>query len=229
MKSLKYLKPIVVLLSGVAVIGAMVGGVSAWDREGDDEKSKIEIGFEIAPVPLNLEHKSHDLVGLGSYIVNAQAGCNDCHSPVGAMGPEEYVPGYNPYYGQSPKKLNAAVYLSGGNDFGPVGPGSPDIISRNLTPDKTGMPEGGRSRSQFFQIMRHGTDLDHLHPPCTGAPDGKCLPAMDGDGNLLQIMPWPIYQSMTHHEIDAVYEYLSAIPCVEGPADPNNPLHNDCH
>jgi hypothetical protein len=72
--------------SGILLVGAMVGHVSAWDNDGDQEKKRIEHGFDIAPVPLNLEHKDHNLVGLGSYIVNAQASCNDCHSPVGAMG-----------------------------------------------------------------------------------------------------------------------------------------------
>jgi hypothetical protein len=42
----------------------------------NDDESKIKRGFEIAPVPLNLEGKNRALVGLGSYIVNAQAGCN---------------------------------------------------------------------------------------------------------------------------------------------------------
>ena len=47
---------------------------------GDDQESRIERGFDIAPVPLNLEGKNRPLVGLGSYLVNAIAGCNDCHS-----------------------------------------------------------------------------------------------------------------------------------------------------
>jgi hypothetical protein len=41
---------------------------------------RIERGFDIAAVPLNLEGKNRRLVGLGSYIVNAQADCNGCHS-----------------------------------------------------------------------------------------------------------------------------------------------------
>jgi len=41
-------------------------------------------GFEIAPVPLDLIDKNPLLVGLGSYIVNAQGACNDCHTaPLG--------------------------------------------------------------------------------------------------------------------------------------------------
>ena len=41
----------------------------------------------------------------------------------------------------------------------------------NLTPDKSGLPEGGHTFEQFRQIMRHGTDFDHLHPSCTSGPD----------------------------------------------------------
>ena len=42
--------------------------------------ARIARGFEIAPVPLNLNGLDRQLVGLGSYIVNGQGGCNDCHT-----------------------------------------------------------------------------------------------------------------------------------------------------
>jgi hypothetical protein len=29
-------------------------------------------------------------------------------------------------------------------------------------------------------------------------------------------MPWPNYQELTNHDIRAVYEYLRAIPCIQG-------------
>ena len=227
MKLLKRFNPIIAFFGGLVLIGAMVSGVSAWDRVGDEERERIAIGFEIAPVPLNLENKSHDLVGLGSYIVNAQAACNDCHSSVTSTGPTDYVFGGNPYFGQRPTKVNPATYMGGGDDFGPLIPGTPHIISRNLTPDKTGLPEGGHTFSEFLQIMRTGKDFDHLHPSCSPTVTANCLPA-PFDGEVLQIMPWPVFQNMTDHELRALYEYLSAIPCVEGPTDPTNPLHNDC-
>lgn len=54
-------------------------------------------GFEIAPVELNLKGKNRALVGLGSYIVNAQGECDGCHS----AGPQtQFLPGHNPYLGQ---------------------------------------------------------------------------------------------------------------------------------
>jgi hypothetical protein len=47
------------------------------------------------------------------------------------------------------------------------------------------------------------------------------------NGDLLQVMPWPNYKSLTDYELRAIYEYLSAIPCIAGPA--TGVLHNDCN
>jgi hypothetical protein len=201
--------------------------VKATDDDDEDRnESKIQRGFEIAPVPLNLEGKNRALVGLGSYIVNGQGDCNGCHS----AGPQtEFVPGSNPYLlKQTDEKINPATYLGGGRDFGGFpAPNSPlHIISRNLTPDKTGRPEGGHTFVEFVEIIRTGKDFDHLHPACSGTPDSGCMP-FPFNGDVLQIMPWPIYKNMTDHDLRAIYEYLSAIPCIAGPPAPS-PLHNDC-
>ena len=53
--------------------------VKANDENSGDE-ARIREGFAIAPVPLNLEGKDVKAVGLGSYLVNAAMGCNECHS-----------------------------------------------------------------------------------------------------------------------------------------------------
>ena len=105
MNKARTIKTIFWFFSGILLVGAMVGGVSAWDRDGDDERVKIERGFQIAPVHLNLENKNRDLVGLGSYIVNAQAACNDCHSPTGSDGSGRRctVPGTIPTFARSQK------------------------------------------------------------------------------------------------------------------------------
>jgi hypothetical protein len=148
----------------VVLVGILITsrhGQASGQNAGNDEASKIQQGFAIAPVPLNLRGKNRALVGLGSYIVNAQGDCDGCHS----AGPDtEFAPGGNPYFGQ-PTKVNPETYLGGGRDFGPFpGPGPfPHIISRNLTPDKTGRPEGGNTFEQFVQIIRTGVDMDHLH------------------------------------------------------------------
>jgi len=164
------------------------------------------------------------LVGLGSYIVNGQGDCNGCHN----AGPAtEFLPGGNPFFGQ-PEKINPATDLDGGRDFGSfAAPNSPlHIISRNLTPDRIGLPEGGNTFAEFVQIIRTGKDFDHLHPTCTGTPNSGCVP-FPFNGDLLQIMPWPVYKNMTDHDLRAIYEYLSAIPCITGPPAPSS-LHNDC-
>jgi len=207
----------VLVLAGVLISFPRVRGHA--DNADNDRDPRIERGFAIAPVPLNLEGKDRNLVGLGSYLVNAVAACDDCHSV------SEYAQGGVPYFGQ-PKKIDPTDYLGGGVDFGPLVPGSPDIISRNLTPDKTGRPEGGHTFAEFRRLIRTGVDLDHLHPTCSATVTTNCLPP-PFDGELLQIMPWPIYQSWTDHDLRAVYEYLRAIPCFAGPPAPS-PLHNDC-
>ena len=74
----------------------------ADDRE-EEKDSRIEQGFDIAPVHLNMEGLNPALVGLGSYIVNTE-GCNDCHS----AGPAtQYAKGGNPFFGQ-PKKVKCS-------------------------------------------------------------------------------------------------------------------------
>jgi hypothetical protein len=214
---------LVVALAVVVLAGILIRSPRVY-ADDDNNESKIQVGFKIAPVPLSLDGKNRALVGLGSYIVNAQGDCNGCHS----AGPAtEFAPGGNPYFGQ-PTVINQATYLDGGRDFGGYpAPTSPlHIISRNLTPDKTGLPEGGHTFEEFVEIIRTGVDMDHLHPTCTGAPNANCVP-FPFDGSRLQIMPWPIYHNMTNHDLRAIYEYLSAIPCVAGEPAPS-PRHNDC-
>jgi hypothetical protein len=203
---------------------------SVQGSEQDQNESKIQIGLDIAPVPLHFEGRNRRLVGLGSYIVNAQADCNGCHS----RGPQtEYLPQGNPYLLQPPNgpymgtvQVNTATYLGGGRDFGPIA-GLTHLYSRNLTPDKTGMAAGGHTYQEFLNILRTGTDYDHVHPNCTGAPDGTCIVA-PFNGDLLQVMPWPVHQNMTDHDIRAIYEYLSAIPCIDTQIAGAPYLQNEC-
>jgi hypothetical protein len=96
----------------------------------------VRRGLEIASVPLDLEGKNVRLVGLGSYLENAVAGCNDCHS----AGPSvEYAPGGNPYFkGNSPKVINQSVYLGGRRNLGSLVPSQGIRIGGNNLADVCG-------------------------------------------------------------------------------------------
>ena len=249
-------------LTLVAIVLATMSIKSPRVRANDDDDdSRIQIGFKIAPVPLNLQGRDAAKVGLGSYLVNAVGDCNGCHTSGSApLGLYPYVTGQNPYFKQ-PEKIDPTVYLAGGTPFGtvgtPTGPNGysgPVIITRNLTPDKNGWPEGGHTLEEFKQILRNGTDFDHIHPTCTAdqitdinnggtpacIPTGPIVYDASGDsynnipdGDLLQIMPWPTFSNMSDRDIEAIYEYLSAIPCIDNsfstpPAGAPNELRNDC-
>ena len=112
----------------------------------NSEASRIARGYQISPVRLSLRVRNRDLVGLGSYIVNAQAGCNDCHTE------PPFAAGGDPYEGQ-PIRINTARYLAGGRQFGP------GVVSANITPDETGLP-AGLTFAEFKQLIRTGHDPD---------------------------------------------------------------------
>jgi hypothetical protein len=139
------------------------------------EKNPGRQGFEIAPVHLNREGQTHALVGLGSYVVNASATATAATPQ--ARRPNLLSP---PFSGTV--RISTAAYLGGGRDFGPVG-SVPHLYSRNSTPDRTGLPEGGRTYEESVEIMRHGTDFDHVHPNCTapGTPANCFMPPFNGD------------------------------------------------
>jgi len=35
------------------------------------------------------------------------------------------------------------------------------------------------------------------------------------DGEILQVMPWPVFRNMSDHDLRAIYEFLHAIPHAE--------------
>ena len=143
------------------------------------------IGLRLSPVPLNIGNRDRLLVGLGSYLVNQTAGCNDCHTN------PSYAPGHDPYLGQ-PKQVNTEGYLAGGHSF--PGDNGETVTPPDITPDASGNP-AGLSYQQFILAMRYGQD-----------------PA--NPNRLLQVMPWPTFQNLTHRDLRAIYEYLSSIPSV---------------
>jgi len=185
MRTLRTVVPFLVV-SLMFVLSVVVSTQGNKGGNGDDG-SKIQIGYEIAPVPLDMKGKNPALVGLGSYIVNAQAGCNDCHTN------PPYAPGGNPFLGE-PKQINVDGYLAGGTVF-PTGHGG-TVTSANITPDDEGLP-AGLTFQEYRELIRTGHDPDD--------PD-----------EILQVMPWPVFQDMNDRDIRAIYEYLRSIPHIEG-------------
>lgn len=179
-------------------LGLVILRVSPMPAQSSNSDSEIQRGLNVSPVPVSLQGANRSLVALGSYIVNAQASCTDCHTC------PTYTPGQNPYMTgmtgplsdiNRPGPVNASAFLAGGVPFGP-------FTSRNLTPDATGKP-AGLTLEQFMQVIRTGVDLDHQHPMF---------------GPVLQVMPWPVLRHMTDRDLAAIYAYLSAIPHAETPA-----------
>jgi len=181
------------LLAGL-VLPMVLGYARTSDAQASTEQSQIQIGMSIAPVPLDLTGKNRSLVGLGSYIVNAQGGCNDCHTwrptDIPPNFGSNYEAGGDPFLGQT-ERIYAAGYLAGGRPFGP-------FTSRNLTPDGAGNP-ARLTLDGFIDTMRTGVDSKNRHPAISP---------------LLQVMPWPVYSHMTDRDLKAVYEFLRSIPCV---------------
>jgi len=181
---------VLIVALGCAFLGVAVRGDD--DSRRDHEDSRIARGFEISPVPLHLTKRNRELVGIGSYIVNAQGACNDCHT-CASFSVDPYTKGARK------GTVNATNFLAGGVAF-PTPAGT--FVSPNLTPDpaNNNLPDGGHTLEQFKRMMRTGRDADPPH-------------------DLLQVMPWPIYGNMTDDDLNAVYEYLKAIPHAEPGTD----------
>jgi hypothetical protein len=132
------------LVGAVALTASFSLSSSIPAQQPNESDSRIQQGFAVAPVSLDLKGKNPALVGLGSYIVNAQGGCNDCHTC------PSYAPGHNPFEGGD-GQINSINYLAGGAPFGP------GLISANLTPDSNGRP-AGLTFEQFLTLLRSGRD-----------------------------------------------------------------------
>src|SRR5262245_56946030 len=98
-----------------------------------------------------------------------------------------YAAGGNPFLGQ-PEQINTECYLAGGAAFG-------RFISRNLT-----RVPAIRTLEQFKDLMHNGTDYR--------------VPDSPPNTPILQVMPWPVYGKLTDRELEAIYEFLRAIPVI---------------
>jgi hypothetical protein len=165
------------------VIALLVGAAVTWTMVAIRAQgvSTIQRGEAVAPVPLDMTGLNPALVREGSFIVNAQGGCNDCHTV------PSYAVGGDPFAGE-PEQINTDCYLAGGASFGP-------FVSRNITPRENGRP-ANRTLEEFKQLMHDGTDF------------------RDDGSPILQVMPWPVYGKMSDRQLEAIYEYLRAIPTI---------------
>jgi cytochrome c553 len=136
----------------------------------------------LAIAPVPLNLEGKSKKTVGEGSYIVNTSCIDCHTS------PVYAEGGDPFRGQ-PEKINAAAYLAGGAHFGP-------FTSANLTPDEKGLP-AGLTLDQFVQVMRTGKDFKNRHPQF---------------GPVLQVMPWPVLGKLTDDDLEAIYEYLRAIP-----------------
>ncbi|HVA80867.1 MAG TPA: hypothetical protein VNF29_08070 [Candidatus Binataceae bacterium] len=184
--------------------------------------STVKEGFLISPIPmseLNLKGKNHDLVGLGSYLVNGVADCSGCHSfpeflPDSSLpdngDPFTGTPADQSISGPLSAHYNAAHYLAGGQCFGP-------FMARDITPDASGLP-AGLTLADFITVMRTGADVECKNDPS----DPIC--AVEPPTPVLQVMPWATFHNMTDRDLSAIYTYLTAIPS----PDPCNTPADGC-
>src|SRR5262245_14299055 len=83
------LASVFVVSVGMAIVAAdhdddRPGQISRrFDFGRDDDDQRVAVGFKYAReqgITLDFRRKDKELVGLGSYLVNAVGGCNDCHT-----------------------------------------------------------------------------------------------------------------------------------------------------
>jgi hypothetical protein len=213
----------VALALSIVVMASGIPGASARDGDGnlgvEDSipNSIIQEGFAISPIPkkqLDFPAKNTAMVAWGSYLVNGTSDCSGCHSlpkflPVG--GPGSNPAAGDPYQGTTTTQsvsgrlvanFNTQHFLAGGRCFGS---GTHAFMARNLTPDANGQPQG-LTLTEFIKVIRTGEDIhcekDPSDPICSIGPDTA----------VLQVMPWPSYHNLTDFDIEAIYDYLSAVP-----------------
>jgi hypothetical protein len=131
---------------GIAALSADQRG-----RDDDDVKdARARIGLRFAReqnIPINVVGRDRESIGLGSYLVNAAGGCNDCHTaPPFLQDPFAFL--------GAPKQLNVPCYLGGGTPFGP------GVVSRDITPFERNRP-AGLTFKQFLHVLRTGEDPDN--------------------------------------------------------------------
>jgi hypothetical protein len=162
-------------------------------------------GLSISPLAIGAsDEESHDGeergrgagLGVGSYIVNALAHCNDCHTH------PDRTPGG--------AKVNTASFLTGGTVFATPPPLRPIMktvraTSANLEGAKLGFfHEPGDSYARFRSIIKTGTLVDETPPRPLAFPMSLVAP------NLAKLL---------ESDLRAVYDYAKAVPATTGASD----------
>lgn len=237
------------VLAGSVLLGSQ--SARASDIPDTYTAQRIAAGYAATPVPVDLRGKDPLLVGMGAYIVNTVGICNHCHSsnqyqkagfPIttsdfsAQKGNPYFLPPPNGPYaffgetrpdGGAVFKIDPTTFVAGGQNFGAV-------YSKNLTPDVNGSPssfapfsvvyaEGGLDWITYWAVLHNGVDIDLLFSQCgSGAPNGPngCANAPT-NAALLQVMPWPTVRQLVDSDLNAVWQYLSSIPCTTNQANIN--------
>ncbi|MBK8011917.1 MAG: cytochrome C [Deltaproteobacteria bacterium] len=158
----------------------------------DDVESNDALSGEVAA-----------LYGRGSYLVNAIAACNDCHTN----------PSRNLVPGESFLHVNVDAYLSGGRVFDvPAGLDAATGYSRTVAANLSGARNGRiGSYPEFLEALTQGT---------TGrTPREPGVSNRDQQRRLGWPMPWPFFQNMLLDDLTAIYVYLTHMPKVAGDND----------
>jgi len=185
-------------------------------------------------------------VGVGSYIVNVTGVCNHCHSSNQYLkaeypqnqsaqtgNPYFLPPPFGPYIGgvvndRARFIIDHTTFVAGGQNFGAVD-------SKNLTPSPNGnvatptsstpyYAEGGIDWITYWGVLHNGVDIDQLLTQCSSGTKGPagCVEA-PANAYVLQVMPWPAIRLLTDNDLNAVWQYLSAIPCTTNLSNVNGP------
>jgi hypothetical protein len=134
--------------------------------------------------------------GRGSYIVNAVAQCNDCHTS----------PSTNPFPPQPPFTINTAAYLTGGAVFKVPPPLQPVMhTTRTMAENLTGQTNGyitAADQTAFETTITTGLHQDRAGNPPLGFP-----------------MPADVFKNMTAEDLASVFVYLKNLTPISGTAD----------
>ena len=162
--------------------------VTASTSFADDDSSESQIKRGFEIVPAGVHL---NLAGKNRALVGLGSYVVNTSGCVDCHTHPTYLANGDPFKGL-PEMINFQQYMTGGRQFGP-------FTSANLTPDSTGKP-AGLTLKDFITTLRTG------HNP------------NDPPGEILQVMPWPVYGKKTDRELKAIYEFLRALPSL-----PNNP------